>query len=150
MIKIHPSALIAETAQIMDEVTIGPGAILGANCCIDEMAIIGMGAIIGDQVHIGRKSIIKPGSVVLMNVPDGVIVAGNPAKCIGLASNAGREPVKYAVPVDAMLTQCRASECRRSIYWIITPAGKRMPVDTDGTPHFATCPAASRFRRKSH
>lgn len=63
-------------------------------------------------------------------------------------------------------------ECGRGIWWAVTPAGKRMPLDCDpvdgGTvdvssgkavvvkgepgvlryrPHFASCPLAARFRK---
>lgn len=44
------------------------------------------------------------------------------------------------------LGACRS--CGERIAWCITPAGKRAPVDPDGTSHFATCPQADRWRRK--
>lgn len=46
---------------------------------------------------------------------------------------------------------CRG--CGAPILWVLTPAGRKMPVDPpdeDGTPtvsHFSTCPDASRFRK---
>lgn len=49
---------------------IGKNVIAGANCCI-----------IGD-IEIGDNVIIGAGSVVVKNVPNNVIVAGNPAKII--------------------------------------------------------------------
>ena len=33
-------------------------------------------------------------------------------------------------------------------YWIKTERGAAMPVNTDGTPHWGTCPEADRFRGK--
>jgi hypothetical protein len=41
---------------------------------------------------------------------------------------------------------CRG--CRQLVLWVITEAGKKMPVDAKGTSHFATCPQADRFRRR--
>lgn len=37
--------------------------------------------------------------------------------------------------------------CNQLIYWVATNKGKRMPVNPDGTPHWATCPKAAEFRR---
>lgn len=43
---------------------------------------------------------------------------------------------------------CREKSCAAPVVWIVTAAGKRMPCNADGTSHFATCPAAVRFRKK--
>lgn len=42
--------------------------------------IIGAGAIILGEITIGNNSIIGAGAVVLRDVPDNVVVAGNPAE----------------------------------------------------------------------
>lgn len=47
-------------------------------------------------------------------------------------------------------TYASASPCRgcgRLIHWWITPRDRRGPYDADGTSHFATCPAADKFKR---
>lgn len=41
---------------------------------------------------------------------------------------------------------CRS--CGAAIVWTITKAGKRSPVDPDGTTHFATCPQGKEWSRK--
>lgn len=46
------------------------------------------------------------------------------------------------------LGTCRSFDCRREIAWYRTPRGKTAPYDRDGTSHFATCPAAEKFRRR--
>ena len=53
--------------------------------CIEIMdnSIIGTGAIILPDVRIGPNAIVGAGSVVTKDVPEGCIVAGNPAKVIG-------------------------------------------------------------------
>lgn len=57
--------------------------------------------------------------------------------------------------------RCRARGCGALIVWLKTKAGRNMPVNYDGTvialdthyvhgrhtSHFATCPAAEKFRR---
>lgn len=67
----------------------------------------------------------------------------------------------FTVPRGTQPSECRAKECRATIYWIKTSAGKAMPVDCEveggqepnahedglGVSHFATCAAANRFRR---
>lgn len=40
--------------------------------------------------------------------------------------------------------------CGEKIVWVVTKNGKRMPLDPDGTPHWASCPAAPEFRKPKH
>jgi hypothetical protein len=54
--------------------------------------------------------------------------------------------VLFDIPAGTAASTCRG--CGADVYWIITKAGKRMPVDGDGTSHFATCPMSGEFRRK--
>jgi hypothetical protein len=56
-----------------------------------------------------------------------------------------REPVKYEILPETPVAPCKG--CGATIAWVKTAAGKMMPVDGDGTPHFATCPKAAEFRR---
>lgn len=49
---------------------------------IGENAFVGMRCIILPNVRIGKNSIVGAGSVVTKDVPEGVIVAGNPARPI--------------------------------------------------------------------
>lgn len=49
---------------------------------IDDNSFIGAGAIILPGVHIGKNVIVGAGSVVTKDIPDGVVVAGNPAHII--------------------------------------------------------------------
>ncbi|WP_434938294.1 acyltransferase [Shewanella sp. HL-SH8] len=49
---------------------------------IGKNSFIGAGSIIMPGVIVGESSIVGAGSVVTKNVPDNVIVAGNPAKII--------------------------------------------------------------------
>lgn len=58
---------------------------------------------------------------------------------------AARAPVKYEIPAGTPPAKCRG--CGAEMYWIKTTAGKNMPVDADGTPHWATCPERARFKK---
>ncbi len=49
---------------------------------IGDYSWIGAGAIILPGVRIGRNAVVGAGSVVTANVPEGAIVAGNPARII--------------------------------------------------------------------
>lgn len=62
---------ISNSASIMGQVVLGTGAYIGANS-----------SIIGKK-KIGQWAVVGMGAVVLMDVPDFAIVAGNPARIIG-------------------------------------------------------------------
>lgn len=53
--------------------------------------------------------------------------------------------IKYEIPEGTRPAKC--SGCARAIYWVKTAAGKNMPVDPDGTPHWATCPKREAFKK---
>lgn len=53
--------------------------------------------------------------------------------------------ITFAIPVGSEPAKCRS--CGDTIYWIVTAAGKPMPVNPDGQSHFSTCPQAPKWRR---
>jgi hypothetical protein len=53
----------------------------------------------------------------------------------------------YIKSVETERSRCRG--CNGFIYWAITNAGKKMPLDVDTLePHWGTCPVAKQFKRK--
>ncbi len=54
-----------------------------------------------------------------------------------------RRQVKFPIPPNSASGICKA--CRKPIVWI-QPKKSPMPVDPDGTPHWATCSDPDRFR----
>ena len=56
-----------------------------------------------------------------------------------------RETAKALNELNAPTATCKS--CRSAIYWVKTENGKNMPINTDGTPHWATCPNAREFRK---
>lgn len=48
---------------------------------------------------------------------------------------------------SAAPSTCRTRECGAEIMWVVTRAGKRMPINRDGISHFATCPGADKWRK---
>ena len=55
---------------------------------------------------------------------------------------------KKVFKVDTDLPPSKCKSCGAEVWWIRTFSGKNMPVDRDGTSHFATCPHADRWRTK--
>lgn len=51
---------------------------------------------------------------------------------------------KFTIPTGTQPRFCKG--CRAVIYWLETGNGKRLPIDADGTTHWASCPAANQFR----
>jgi hypothetical protein len=54
----------------------------------------------------------------------------------------------YLVPASMVagnVARCRG--CDAFVMWVTTAAGKRMPLNVNGTSHFSDCPRAASFRR---
>jgi hypothetical protein len=61
------------------------------------------------------------------------------------------DPTREGWTIPAGYTPVNPARCRGCgvvVMWTITPRDRRMPIDRDGTSHFATCPEASRFRKR--
>ena len=56
------------------------------------------------------------------------------------------DPREYTIPEGAIASPCKG--CGEPIYWIKTIRGQNMPLNLDGTSHWATCPKAGEFRQK--
>ncbi len=72
-----------KTCVIGRKVTLGHGAIVHSSL-VGDFTVIGMGAILSIYAEVGKHSIVAEGAVIKMNqkFPDGVVVAGNPARRI--------------------------------------------------------------------
>ena len=51
----------------------------------------------------------------------------------------------FTIPEGTPASTCKG--CGATFYWVQTRSGRAMPVDPDGLSHFATCPAAAKFRK---
>lgn len=93
---IHPGFRRVDSIKsIGDNCTILPMVLIGkkskasdvSECTIGNNVYIGVGSIIMNPVTIGSNVIIGAGSVVTKDIPDNVVVAGNPAKIIKHLTN---------------------------------------------------------------
>lgn len=85
---IDMNAVIGSQAIIKDNVHIGAGAIIAGvmepfsskPVIINDNTLIGANSVILEGVEIGKNVIVGAGSIVTKNVPDNVVVYGNPSK----------------------------------------------------------------------
>lgn len=76
---VNRAASLGHHTVLGDYVSIGPGATLAGNIHVGANAMIGAGATILPNIRIGADAVISGGSVVRKHVPDGALIAGNPA-----------------------------------------------------------------------
>lgn len=90
MFCVHPYATILHAASIGDNFTCRQNTTIGnkSDNRPEELPIIGDNVTLGANVviigniHVGDNVIVGAGSVVVKDVPDNCVVAGNPAKII--------------------------------------------------------------------
>lgn len=79
---INTGACIDHDCEIGSYVHISPRVALAGNVKVMEGAHVGIGACVKQNIKIGKWSIVGAGAVVVSDVPDNVIVVGNPARII--------------------------------------------------------------------
>lgn len=95
-IVIHPKAQIGKNCTIFQNVTIGAGKynkVRNSNVPLieDDVTVYPNSVIIGG-IKIGKNCTIGAGSIVLNDIPQNTIVAGNPAQIIKYINNKNQEP----------------------------------------------------------
>jgi sugar O-acyltransferase (sialic acid O-acetyltransferase NeuD family) len=79
---INTSASVDHDCKIGDFVHISPNSTLCGSISVDKGSQVGAGAVVIPGISIGKWSIIAAGAVVVRDVPDNVLVLGNPARVI--------------------------------------------------------------------
>ena len=79
---INTGAVVDHDCVLEDFVHVAPNATLCGGVTVGEGTLIGAGSVVTPNIHIGKWSIVAAGAVVIRDVPDSVMVAGNPAKII--------------------------------------------------------------------
>lgn len=85
---INTKASVDHESTLGDGVHLAPGATLCGCVKIGNYAFVGAGAIVLPNINVGENSIVGAGSVVTRDVPDNVLVYGNPAKIIRIVEHA--------------------------------------------------------------
>ena len=97
-VKIHTGVYIAQFTTIEDDVFLGPGVMIANDLhpiCTECMlgptikvgARIGLNATILPHVVIGENALVGAGAVVVRDVEPGTVVAGSPAKVLGMVKD---------------------------------------------------------------
>lgn len=77
---VNTGATVDHDCDLADGVHICPGAHLSGNVKVGHCTMVGVGVAIKQGVVIGDQAIIGAGAVLVRNVDDCVVVAGNPAR----------------------------------------------------------------------
>jgi sugar O-acyltransferase (sialic acid O-acetyltransferase NeuD family) len=81
-VRINRSVSIGHHTRIGEYTHVSPGVTVAGHCHIGAACFIGAGSVIKDRIRIGKQTMVGAGSVVVKDIPEGVIVCGNPAKII--------------------------------------------------------------------
>jgi sugar O-acyltransferase (sialic acid O-acetyltransferase NeuD family) len=79
---INTAATVDHDCVVGDGVHVAPGVHLGGGVAVDSEVFIGIGATVAPGIRIGARSIIGAGTVVLRDVPAGVVMVGNPGRIL--------------------------------------------------------------------
>ena len=75
---INSGAIIEHECVVSDFVHIAPGAVLAGCVSVGEGSLIGANTVVKEGISIGVNVIIGAGSVILNDIPDNEMWAGNP------------------------------------------------------------------------
>ncbi len=76
---INTGATVDHDCRIGSHAHLSPGVHLAGSVTVGELTQIGIGAVVLPNLTVGRACIVGAGAVVRESVPDGAVVAGNPA-----------------------------------------------------------------------
>lgn len=83
---VNTAASVDHDCTIDDGVHIACGARLAGNVHVGRGAWIGIGAVVKEGVRIGAGTVVGAGSLVLKDLPDGVVAYGAPATVVSHVS----------------------------------------------------------------
>lgn len=76
---VNTSAVVEHDVEIGDFANVSPNAVMGGASRLGTLSHLCMGALAIPCVSIGANTIVGAGSVVVRNIPDGVVAFGVPA-----------------------------------------------------------------------
>src|SRR5580704_1614951 len=79
---VNTRASVDHDSHLDDFASIGPGATLAGNVRVGAYTVICLQACVAEKVSIGSHTVVGAGSVVLSDLPDGVLAYGTPARVV--------------------------------------------------------------------
>jgi sugar O-acyltransferase (sialic acid O-acetyltransferase NeuD family) len=79
---LNANCVLAHDCVVEDFASIAPGAVLGGWCSVGTRAAIGLNAAVRERTSVGADAVVGALSLVLEDVPAGVIVVGAPARVL--------------------------------------------------------------------
>ena len=77
---VNTGAIVEHDCMIGDHAHVATGACLAGNVTVGAGAHVGIGAAVRQGIRIGQRAVVGAGAAVVADVPDGVVVAGVPAR----------------------------------------------------------------------
>ena len=79
---VNTGATVDHDSYLEKFCQIWPGAHLAGSVRVGEFSYVGTGASVIQNINIGKNVMIGAGAVIISDVPDNVIIAGNPGRVI--------------------------------------------------------------------
>ena len=87
---IDMGAILGGRATVGKNCHIGAGAVLAGviepasakPVIVEDSVLVGANAVVIEGVHVGKNAVVAAGAIVTEDVPDGMVVAGCPARII--------------------------------------------------------------------
>jgi acetyltransferase EpsM len=77
---LRPSAVVAHDAEVADFGFVGANAVLCGYVRLGQGARVAPGALVRERLRVGAWAVVGLGAVVLKDVPERAVMAGNPAR----------------------------------------------------------------------
>ncbi|WMJ72891.1 NeuD/PglB/VioB family sugar acetyltransferase [Cytophagaceae bacterium ABcell3] len=79
---VNTGAVVEHECYIEEYAHVAPGAVLAGNVSVGAKSFVGANCVVRQGVKIGKNVVIGAGTVVVDDVPDGLVVVGNPQKVL--------------------------------------------------------------------
>jgi sugar O-acyltransferase (sialic acid O-acetyltransferase NeuD family) len=79
---LNTGCIIEHECELQDAVHIAPGVVLAGNVVVGERTFIGANSVVKQGVKIGKDVVVGAGTVIINDIPDEVIVVGNPGRIL--------------------------------------------------------------------